>query len=641
VCGIAGIVGIHAGIDRGQLDAMCRAIEHRGPDSDGKLVLDGPALSVGLGSRRLSIIDLSSAGDMPLSNETGDLWIVYNGELYNHSQLRDTLLALGHVYHSHTDTETIVHAYEEYGLDCLQRFNGMYAFALFDQRNQRVILARDPMGIKPLYYMEHEGHVLFCSELCGLLAALSSVPAVDPTALSLYLSLGYVPSPNCIYAGIRKLAPGSTLIIEDGTVTEHTFWTPRLRPSSATASDMAELVTTVRTLVEDSVVRQLMSEVPVGVFLSGGLDSSIITALAQKHHSGTLDTFSVGFGRADGGFDEHDLYNHDLMHAREVSAALGTRHHEVIVPTDHSIADRFTSTLAHIDEPTWESSFVSLSFMSQLAREHGVKVVLTGDGGDELFAGYPWYFGAQRFERMRRIPLLQYALPFLQGVAHNRPLGEKARDLRIRLRQDDVGRYRATHDIFSEAEKGALSGSNGQGVLGDPVNRLIAALFAGSGASTWAERLAIADLTLWVREHFNQRVDRMSMMHSVEARVPLQDQTVVDFALSVPLGLKLYSGQSKYLLRNAFVDVVPASVVRRPKRPFSVPAWTWLRGPMRDFTLDTLSRSSIQASGILDPNRVQQTVTDFMAGNDGLAFRVWTLLNLQAWMNRTRQPITH
>lgn len=636
MCGIAGLVRYEEPISRLLLQAMCDGIQHRGPDNEGFYVSDGPPLSVGLGSRRLSIIDLSTAGHMPISNETGDVWIVYNGELYNHQSLRETLVARGHVYQSNTDTETIVHAYEEYGLDCLAKFNGMFAFALFDQRLNRVVLARDPMGIKPLYYSIDQDGIVFSSELRGLTPALPMTPEIDPSAISLYLSFGYVPSPHCIFRGVRKLPPGASLVIEANKVHEHLFWSPRIRQTTASVAGIDGLVADVRSLVEDAVARQLMSDVPVGVFLSGGLDSSIVTALAQKFHGGRMDTFSVGFEGAASSMDPDDLYNHDLIHAREVAASLGTRHHEIIVPTDGGITEHYLKSLAYIDEPLWETSFVSLNFMSGLAHDHGVKVVLTGDGGDELFAGYPWYFGARRFEQMRRVPFLQHALPFLQAVARNRPLGEKARDLRVRLRQDDVGRYRTNHDIFDVSEKPSMLVGDGHD---DPVDAHIRDLYDRSGAATWAERLAMADLTLWVREHFNQRVDRMTMMHSIEARVPLQDQTVVEFALGVPLALKLHSGQSKYLLRKAFADILPENVLKRPKRPFSVPTWTWLRGPMKELTCEMLSQSSVRAAGIVDPAATESVVSSFMGGNDRLAFKVWTLLNLHAWHQTTRELV--
>ncbi len=638
MCGIAGIVDVQKAVNRPAIEAMCRAIHHRGPDHSGVLVQQGSQFSVGLGSQRLSIIDLSDAGNMPISNETDDIWIIYNGELYNHRELRTELEARGHQYHSNTDTETIVHAYEEYGLDCLQRFNGMFAFALYDQRRQRVVLARDPMGIKPLHYAWDGKRLTFCSELRGLFAADGQIPSLNPVAVNLYLSLGYIPSPHSIYSGIRKLPPGASLVFEDGQCELNTFWRPQLRQSDAGPDDLDSLVETTRTVIEDAVVRQLMSDVPVGVFLSGGLDSSIVTVLAQKHHDDVMDTFSVGFGQDGGGLDTSDLYNQDLLHARAVAKELGTRHHEVVVPTDERITGLIMDTLAHMDEPVWESSFVSLHIMSRLAREHGVKVVLTGDGGDELFGGYPWYFGAQRFERMQRLPFLQHALPFLQAVSGGSTLGVKARDLRLRLRQDDIGRYRINHDIFSEVEKHALTGANDiERQTDDPVNQHVRDLLEGSGAETWTERLAMADLSLWVRDHFNQRVDRMSMMNSIEARVPLQDQQVVDFALGVPIALKLYDGQAKYLLRRAFASQLPDIVLKRPKRPFAVPAWTWLRGPLRDFTADMLSANSVRSLGLLDPQAVQQIVADFLAGNDDLAFKMWAMLNLHAWFRATSE----
>jgi asparagine synthase (glutamine-hydrolysing) len=632
MCGIVGIVDYQQSVHLATIKAMCQAIEHRGPDHSGCYIDQNSTFAVGLGSQRLSIVDLSAAGNQPITNETEDIWIVYNGELYNHIELRRELEARGHHYRSHADTETIVHAYEEYGTACLQRLNGMFAFALYDTRRQLVILARDPMGIKPLYYTWDGNRLIFGSELRGLFAATNNVPAVNPTALSLYLSLGYIPSPHCIFNGIHKLPPGASLVIENKQLRIDLFWTPQIQETSTVNLEPAALVETTRSVIEDAVIRQLMSDVPVGVFLSGGLDSSIITVLAQRHHSALMDTFSVGFADAQGELDSDDLYNQDLVHAREVAHALGTRHHEVIVPTDGGIADLLQATLTHIDEPVWESSFVSLHLMSKLARQHGVIVVLTGDGGDELFAGYPWYFSAQRFQRYQKVPFMRLALPLLSTIGGKGTLGVKARDLQQRLVQDDMGRYRINYDIFSEQEKGELlTPEILAGLAIDPVNHHVRELLSDSGADTLLEKLAVADLALWVREHFNQRVDRMSMMNSVEARVPLQDMKVVEFALGVPMPLKMRNGKSKYLLREAFQADLPSAVLKRPKRPFATPAWTWLRKPLRVFVMDMLSADSVRAVGLLNPEAVQHIVTKFMNGDDRLAFKVWTLLNLHVW----------
>jgi asparagine synthase (glutamine-hydrolysing) len=631
MCGIVGIVDYANPIDQHMLGIMTRAIAHRGPDHEGFYHYLSDHLSVGMGARRLSIIDLSTAANQPICNETDDITIVYNGELYNHLELRHELEQLGHVYRSHSDTETIVHAYEQWGTACLDRFNGMYAFALHDRRSNRMLLARDPMGIKPLYYHWDGSRLVFSSELRGLFAGTDLEPEIDPAAFALYMTLGYVAAPHCIYRGVSSLLPGAYLLLEDQHLKMCQFWKPYVGDDYG-RTNIDEWVNQTRIALEGAVKRQLMSDVPVGVLLSGGLDSTIITALAQRYHDGPIDTFSVGFASTDQTVQSDDLYNQDLHHARRVAEILGTRHHEIVIPSGPAIADLLCATSVHIDEPLWESSFISIHLMSQCAREHGVLVVLTGDGGDELFAGYPWYRGARRFAMYEKTPLLQLALPILDYVGGQGTLGVKARDLQHKLKASHSGRYRAQHAIFTAQELSQLlSFATKQAIASDPVEPLLDDILQDSGAKTLVEQLSIADLALWVREHFNQRVDRMSMMNSVEARVPLQDMEVVRLALSIPIEAKLHRNLDKYLLREAFKDIVPDNVLHRPKRPFATPTQTWLRGPLRELVMDTLSEFHVDQVGLVNGATVSALVQHFMAGDDRLSFKVWALFNFHLW----------
>lgn len=634
MCGIAGIVRLDGGIEYENLEAMCERIHHRGPDAGGIYTEVSDDFWVGIGSRRLSIIDLSAAGNMPMSSENDDVWIAYNGELYNHQALRRELLAKGHVYRSQTDTETIIHAYEEYGVAALQRFNGMFAFVIYDRAHSRVLIARDQMGIKPLYYTWDGVTLRFASELKALTSAETRV---NPTALSLYFSLGYVPAPYTLIEGVHKLPAGSYLMLENGQLHQGTYWSPTVSAEENGRSGI-DYVARTRQVMEDAVVRQLMSDVPVGVFLSGGIDSTLVAAVAKKHHNEALNTFSVGFESGHGTPQEEALYNQDMLFARQVADQLGTRHHEILIPSGTRIIDLLTSTISFMDEPVWETSFVSLHMMSKLAREHGVIVVLTGDGGDELFAGYPWYEGARRFETYySRIPFLKSMLPLLSAVSGDSTIGVKARDLHRKLGQDEVTRYRMNYDIFSETDKHRLFRQTGT----DPLVDFITPRLAATGARDLPQKLAMMDLMLWVREHFNQRVDRMSMMNSIEARVPFQDVEVVNFALSVPMSVKMQGGVGKYLLREAFKDVIPDVVLQRPKRPFATPTQSWLRGPLRDFVQDTLSPSAVDLAGLLDTQMVRSLVDDFMAGDNSPSFKIWALLNFQIWYEAfAGQPVT-
>jgi asparagine synthase (glutamine-hydrolysing) len=647
MCGIAGIVSSAGQIEPSLLEAMCHALGHRGPDDAGAYIEQGQPLSVGLGARRLSIIDLREAGHQPMSNEAGDVWLAYNGELYNHRDLRRELEARGHRYRSRTDTETVIHAFEEYGVDCLSHFNGMFAFALYDRRRRCVLLARDRMGIKPLYYCWDGQELLFASELRALLPHLRTARRVSGAALSLYLSLGYVPSPYCLCEGVFKLPPGAYLLLQarqgDGTtsgatVSLHTYWLAQSRVPCGDSRAPRDLVARTRSTLEAAVERQLMSDLPVGVFLSGGIDSTIVTALANRGSAAPIDTFSVGFADSRGVMPPDSPYNQDLFCARQVARQLNTRHHEIVLEEGPELAGLLRDAVSCLDEPLWEPSFLSLHLMSELARQQGVIVILTGDGGDELFGGYPWYESARRLEVYERMPGLKAALPILATIAGEGAIGVKARDLVRRLGQSDLIKYRLTHEIFPADEKQDLikpepcrQMASGEADTVDPVSWLLIPALEGSGARDLPEKLALADLTLWVREHFNHRLDRMSMKHSVEARVPFQDNEVMDLALSIPMKLKRHGGTAKYLLRQACRDLLPKAVLNRPKRPLGVPAWSWLRGPLRGFTFETLAPGRIREFGVLEPEMVQTVVHGFMAGDDSLVLRAWVLLNLQLW----------
>lgn len=628
MCGIAAIAALEAPIEMDMLKRMAHAMSHRGPDQDGVAEFEAGPLRTGLASKRLSIIDLSEAGRMPLSNEDGSIWIVYNGELYNHPELRTTLKGRGHTFRSNSDTETIVHAYEEYGDAVVEKLNGMFAFALIDQRRQRLLVARDPLGIKPIYYHWDGQRLLLASELRPLLASCAIQREIDPAALGLYLSLGYVPSPHSLVRGVRKLEPGTYLVLDSGGLRTHRYWAP---PAPQPGADVHTSVQRIREVVTDAVRRQLMSDVPIGVFLSGGLDSTLIAQLAMRDHNGPMASFSIGFPDAAGRVDETSIYNQDLIHARQVAHRLGTDHHELLVSPTLDVPDLLIRSVVSLDEPTWEPSFTSLNLLAAEARKHGTIVILTGDGSDELFGGYPWHAAAIRHQTLERIPALAAALPLLERAGRGRTLGIKARDLRVKLHAPVSTYYRYTFELLTEAEKQALlPRSFAPLVTDEAVEALIDDRLAGVGTESLPDSLALLDLLLWVREQFNHRVDRMTMMHSIEARVPLQDLEVVRAALAVPLRIRLHGGRSKYLLREAFKDDLPEHVMNRPKRPFSTPTEGWLRGPLRPLLHELLSAPHLDGA-VLDPAATDALVSRFLSGDDHLSFKVWALLNFQIW----------
>ncbi len=629
MCGFVGEVNNRGAVDRITLDRMSSRIAHRGPDAHGFYADQQGDFAVGLDSRRLKIIDLSAMGDMPMSNADGSIWLAYNGEIYNHMELRRELEARGCRYRSATDSETVIYAYQEYGLDALSRFNGIFSFALYDQRSHSLVLARDRMGVKPLYYYWDGERLVFGSELKAMLAHPAIDRRVDRQAVDLFLSFGYVPAPYSMIGGIRKLEAGQTLTLEDGAISCRYFWQPRTQPGAERASG-AELAARTRTILEEVVQSQMMSDVPVGTLLSGGLDSSIVTALAARNHDGPIDTFSVGFA-GKGEILPDPSYNEDLSHAREVAHMLGTRHHEVIVRPSRNLTSLIGQLAEGLDEPVWEGSYISIYLMAEAAREQGVKVLLTGDGGDELFAGYPWYEG---YRRLVGYKPFQPLVGLLHSVAEGHLLDhwpeqqQRIRTVYQMLRADEVGRYRLSHDIFSAAPKHALQ--NSAGVDDMVADVLLRGLLMGSRGSS-VDKVGLLDTALWLREHFSQRLDRMTMLNSIEARVPLQDNRLVDFALSLSHRQKMPGGQLKHLLRVGCADLLPPSVISRPKRPFAVPGDWWLQNALSEFALDTLAATNIERWGLLDGRRVEQLARDYILRGQGSSAQIWALLNLQLW----------
>ena len=629
MCGFVGIIDSRAEVSRAEIDAMRACIAHRGPDAGGTYTGRAAGFSVGLGAQRLSIVDLTPAGDMPMSNEDGSVWVVYNGEIYNHAVIRADLERRGHHYRSRTDTETVIHAYEEYGVDCFALFNGIFACMIFDSREGRVVMARDRAGVKPLYYRPLDdsasyGKGLVCASELKALPRTGRAPVrIDAAALDIYLALGYVPAPYSLIQGVRKLPAASVAVYEDGRLTIERYW--RLhRPERAWRETVAE----TRAAVVGAVTRQMMSDVPVGVMLSGGLDSSIVAAVAQQAAGGPLHTFSIGFDTQRSAL-EH-IYNLDREHARDVSHALGTVHHEITLDDSGGLEPLLRRLVAQLDEPVWEPSFASIYLISTLAREHGVKVLLSGDGSDELFAGYPWHPALSRLERIERIPGLGPALSLLSRAPLKHASRLKVQDLAHKYRSSDLAKYHAQYEVFDAGTRARLFGRPpGE----DPLDELIGPLFSAAAEGSLPARFGLAELVLWVGEHFNQRLDRMTMAASVEGRVPFQDNAVVDLALGMPIGDKLRNGAGKAPLRAAFADLVPEIVLQRRKRPFAAPATAWMHGALRPLVLQALSRDSLARLPGLDPDVALGPLERFSKGLPVRQEQIWTLLHLALWVD--------
>ena len=609
MCGIAGFVGWNQSPAETEetLARMCGAIRHRGPDDEGHLVRP----RVGLGMRRLSIIDVAG-GRQPISNETGDVHVVFNGEIYNHHELRSRLEALGHRFASHSDTETIVHLYEEHGPAFVDPLRGMFGIALWDEKRERLVLARDRVGIKPLYYWETPDGLAFASELRSFLALDHFPQRIDPLAIARYLSLGYVPDPLCVFEGVRKLPPGHILEWDakrGARVSE--FWTP-VRDENRDLDEHSATEELKRLLLAE-VGSHLESEVPLGAFLSGGVDSSTVVALMTRLMSRRVQTFSIGF--------EDRRYN-EAPDAALVAKALGTEHTELILNPD---ADRLIEDVIRaFDEPFADSSALPTLLVSQLARRE-VTVALSGDGGDELFGGYT------RYADMEGRGELQSALlrATLGGVARRLPQASFGRNRLLDLSRTRRGRYTATVATPLLPREGGV----GRGSLGDAArfDDLLEPLFARTAHRDFPTQMMLVDIMSYLPGDILTKVDRMSMATSLEARVPLLGSDLVEFAVSVPSALKMRDGTGKWLLRNAVKDLVPARVLEKPKQGFAVPLGSWFRGEL-SHRVDALLREDSPIYEYVDPVAVRGIVMEHRLRRRDHSSMIWRLMALDLWL---------
>ncbi len=612
MCGIAGILSL-AGrpVTAPEIHAMCDTLVHRGPDDEGVHV--GPG--IGLGMRRLSIIDLQT-GRQPVRNEDGTVSVVLNGEIYNFPELRRELTARGHRFTTATDTEVIVHLYEDLGPACVDRLRGMFAFAVWDDRRQRLLLARDRLGIKPLYYAEIGGRLLFASELKAILA-LPEVPRVlDPEALAHLLVFLTTPEARGFVAGVRKLPPGHRLEAEPGgKLRVERYWELAFQPDRRLTE--AELVERLRELIEDSVRCHRLSDVPLGAFLSGGLDSSAVVATLARMSSAPVKTFSIGF--ADPAYDE-------TAHARRVADRFRTEHHELRVEPD--ALDLVEDLAWHLDEPFGDSSAIPTYMVSRLAARH-VTVVLSGDGGDELFAGYDKYRVEGRERRMRVPAPARHLLGRLGAVM---PMGMRGRNAARHFALTGHARIVDAAAFFRRDDLAALLGP---AVLDghDPWAERVEALSRAAGNSDggdWLSTLQSADLSGYLPLDILTKVDRMSMAHSIEARVPLLDHPLVEFAATIPPELQLRGETGKYLFKRAMEGILPAETVHRAKRGFAVPLARWFRGRLAGAVRDLLLSRRARERGLLAPAAVERLLTLHARGRD-LDLQLWTLMSLELW----------
>jgi asparagine synthase (glutamine-hydrolysing) len=642
MCGIAGGVWElgQPGLNSASLKLMTDALVHRGPDDSGQwicpaqasnLLIDGtPSLGVALGFRRLSIIDLQ-LGHQPLGNEDGSIQIVFNGEVYNYKELRRRLEGSGHTFQTHSDTETIVHLYEDLGLDCFEHLNGMFAIALFDARKNRLVLARDRLGKKPLYYTLINGKLYFASELKSLLQAPGLERRINPGAIDLYLTYQYIPHPESIYQGIHKLPPGHYAVYEDGKLSVEPFW--QIDWSKETATTWPTASHQLRELLTDSIRLRLRSDVPVGAFLSGGIDSSLVVAIAQSILDQPIHTFSIGFSEAD--FDE-------THYAQMVADHVGTKHQRFQVNPD--AIDIIDKLAYQYDEPFSDSSAVPTWYLSELTKQN-VTVALSGDGGDELFGGYERYRALLLSQRLQRVlptswlansPLIK----LLPDSSAQRSLFRRIRRFCEALGQSPSDRYMNWIQIFGEATRASLFNDEFLSQLPsrDPASFLKEA-WNRSGKRDLLSCASNADLQTYLPCALMTKVDIASMAHSLEARQPFLDYRLVEWAASLPSSFKLQGSQGKYILKKTFFDMIPAQIWSRPKMGFGVPIGKWFKTTLRDRTYDALCASDTRINAFFRPEAIRRLIDSHMQDQENQAYRLWNLLMLELWMRRWNPTI--
>jgi asparagine synthase (glutamine-hydrolysing) len=621
MCGICGIVGREP-IDRDALVRMAAALRHRGPDDEGFHVEErADGVAIGLGFRRLSIIDLVS-GNQPIANEDGSVQLVFNGEIYNYRELRSDLQSRGHRFSTDSDTEVIVHLYEELGPHCVERLNGMFAIALWDANRAELVLARDRFGKKPLYYADVGRSLLFGSELKSLVEHPRCPRSLDFDALTRYLALEYVPTPYSIFAGVRKLPGGQLLRWRDGRTTIEEFWDLGLHPDEPPRPD-EHYVEEFRELFRAAVRRRLISDVPLGAFLSGGIDSSSVVAMmVDALPKGAVKTFSVGFDEQS--FDES-------RHARRVASHFGTDHEEEVF-TAGVMLDTLPTVLDWLDEPFGDASILPTYLLSRFTRAH-VTVALGGDGSDELLAGYPT-FPAERLARFYRVPRL-FHTNVIAPLADRLPVStanfsfdfKLKRFLRAAASREDV-RHPVWLGSFTPDEQAALLLS----APGDPFAEQRRMLASADGDKL--AKLIYLYAKTYLQDDILVKVDRASMACSLEVRAPFLDVELVEFLSRVPSRLKLRRLDTKHLLKRAMGDVLPPGIANRAKKGFGIPVAAWFKGELREAMQDELSPERLRRQGLFEPHEVERLVSEHLLGRRDHHKALWTLFVFQLWHRR-------
>ncbi len=618
MCGIAGILSLEStrSVPPERLERMLASIFHRGPDEAGRLV----DRELAMGMRRLSIIDLAD-GQQPIFDESGRYGVVFNGEIYNYRELRNDLIARGHQLKTHSDTEVIVHLFEECGAACVDHLRGMFGFAIWDNVRRELFIARDRMGIKPLYYTECNSDFIFGSEIKSILEHPSMKPSMDLDALSQYLSLKYVPAPRTLFAGIQSLPPGHFMRISKGRIEIQRYWDISFAKPERILSEH-EYTDQLLELLRESTRLHLRSDVPFGAFLSGGVDSSTIVALMSEELRAPVKTFSVGFG-GEGIQDE-------LPYAQQVADKFCCEHHTLKITSDDFL--RYAEqVLWHLDQPIADQATVATHMVAKLAREH-VKMVLTGEGGDELFAGYARYSGERYSKWFSRLPasvakLLRNASSTLPGLRRSKiAMGA----LTIR---DEATRFANWFPMFGDDAKRQLLDGQAESIQTGAAS-VFSDHLANCDARSPLDRMLYTDSKLWLPDYLLLRGDKLTMANSLEARVPLLDHKLVEFAAQLPASMKLRGSQRKYLLKQVARRLLPAEIIDRKKQGFPIPIERWLRKEARPMMQDLLSTETLKRRGLFNVSFVEKMVREHVSGYADHSTKLWGLMSVEMWTRK-------
>ena len=646
MCGIAGWINLkQSDSNNGAetvLHSMCERIVHRGPDSEGLWIDETAAL----GMRRLSIIDLKT-GDQPVFSEDKSVIVMMNGELYNYREVRAELEKRGHKFATKSDTEILPHLYEEYGEDLLDHVNGMYAFSLWDSRRKKLVIARDRFGEKPLYYGVFEGRLIWASELKSLLAHPSVKPELDLNALRHYVSFDYVPAPMSIFKGIRKLPAAHILTVESGDVKTRRYWDISWRTHEGGAElngsngkfptktrsrkekSLSEKAAELKELLSDAVRMRLVSDVPLGILLSGGIDSSTVAAFAAQHAAEKVKTFSIGF--------EEDSFD-ESKYARAVAKHLDTEHYEEKLSAEKA-GDLIGEIGKWLDEPMSDGSLIPTFLLSQFVRKH-VTVALGGDGGDELFAGYPMYYAHTVAAKYNAIPaflrsgLIEPIVNALPVSTKNLSFDYKAKRFVRASKYDDVARHHSWFGSFSIDQQKSLFT---RGVLAETEGDIysgVRELVGRSDAKNVIEQMQYADINFYLAEDILTKVDRAAMAVSLETRAPFLDPRVGQFAASIPVEYKLKGKSGKVVLKEAMKDLLPHEILHRPKKGFGIPIAEWLKGRLNSLLNDLLAPERLRSQGLFDSDYVQKLIREHETAKASHHKELWTLLVFQLWYDQ-------